>query len=179
MGSSLDQKTTRVSGSIWATRLEEKSVFGQFTKLTGLLLALLLLGGCARTPYQISLGVINEYPSPGEDINTYCTDALEASLVLQGIKVESGQIAPGKTTSVDLIVPEGANPGTLLITEAWCYRDGEEVGYALVEKPYEAPRIPAVDVLPPPTEGSSEIAGCVELTETRGVPICIVGDPYN
>ena len=161
------------------TSKEEKSVFGRSTKFVGLLLALSLLAGCVRTPYQISLGVINEYPSSGEDINTYCTDALEASLVLQGIKVESGQIAPGETISVDLIVPEGGEPGTVLTTAARCYRDGEEVGYALVEEPYEAPRIPAVDVLPPPTEGSSEIAGCVELTETRGVPICIVGDPYN
>ena len=154
-------------------------MFGRFIKFAGLILVLSLFGGCARTPYSISLGVRNIHPSVTEDANTYCTDGLEASLTLQGIEVESGRIAPGETISVDLIIPEGAHPGTVLTTVARCYREGQEVGYALVERPYQAPHIPIVGVRPPPIEGSSEISGCVEPTEARGVPICIKGDPYD
>lgn len=154
-------------------------MFGQFTKFAGLLLALSLLGGCARTPYLISLGVINDYPDGTVGANTYCTDYLEAKLTLKGIKVESGPIAPDETISVDLIVPEGGEPGTLLITEARCYRDGEEVGYALVEKPYRAPHIPVVGILAPPTKDHTGDSTCTELTEARGVHICIEGDPYD
>ena len=141
---------------------------GQFIKFTGLFLALLLLGGCVRTPSRLILGVVNDYPpSVLEGPDTYCNDALEASLTLQGIKVESGLINPGETISTGLIVPQGAGPGTVLITEARCYRDGEEVGYALVEKSYRAPRIPTVSVLAPSSEGTSDF-DCVELTEARG-----------
>ena len=153
-------------------------MFGQFTRLMGLLLALSLLEGCSYTPYQITLGVTNRYADGTEGPNTYCTDGLEASLELQGVKVETGLLAPDESRAVDLIVPEGANPGTLLITEARCYRNGEEVGYALVEKPYRSPQIPIVSVVPPPAEGDTNDPTCVELTEARGVPLCIEGDPY-
>ena len=173
------RKIRQAFGSIWETHSVEKSVSGRFTKLTGLLLALSLLVGCSYTPYRIDFGVINNYPSAQEGANTYCTDGLEASLSLQDVKVESGLIASGKSGGAMLIVPEGANPGTLLTTEARCYREGEEVGYAFVEKSYRSPRIPIVDVFPPPAEGPSEITNCVEPTEARGVPICIKGDPYS
>ena len=155
----------------------EKSVFGPFTKLAGLLLVLSLLGGCSYTPYRLILGVTNHYQSGQED--TYCTDGLEASLELQGVKVETGLLAPDESRAVDLIVLEGANPGTLLITEARCYRDGEEIGYALVEKPYRSPDIPIVSVVPPPAEGPNEYLGCTQPTVARGVELCIEGDPYS
>ena len=154
-------------------------MFGRFTKLAGLLLALSLLGGCVRTPSSIFLGVTNDYPSGTVGADTYCTDGLEASLTLQNLKVESGLIAPDESGGVDLIVPEGVNPGTLLITEAWCYRDGEEAGYVLVEKPYRASNIPTVGVIPPPAEGPLDYASCTTPTETRGVPICIESQLYK
>ena len=165
--------------STWGTHSVEKSVFGQFSKLAGLFLALSLLAGCSHTPYLISLGVTNRYADGTEGPNTFCTDGLEASLELQSVKVETGLLAPDEGRGVDLIVPEGANPGTLLITEARCYREGEEVGYALVEKPYRSPDIPAVDVVPPPAEGPNESFGCTQPTEARGVKLCVKSDLYN
>ena len=152
-------------------------MFGRFTKLAGLLLALSLLGGCVRTPYSIFLGVTNDYPSEGA--GTYCTDGLEASLTLQNLKVESGLIAPDESGGANLIVPEGANPGTLLVTEARCYRDGEEVGYALVEKPYRASNIPTVGIIPPPAEGPLDYVTCSEPLEATGVPICVSSSLYG
>lgn len=149
-------------------------MFGQFIR-AGLFALLLLLSGCTATPYVISLGIDNNFAGEG----TFCTDGLEGSLVLQGARVESGLIAPDETISVDLITPEGASPGTVMTTEARCYRDGEEVGYARVERPYRSGNIPTVDVLPSTDGNELDYPPCVELTETRGVPICIVSQLYR
>ena len=141
----------------------------------GLFALFLFLGGCTTTPYSIPFGVNNDYIGRG----TFCTDGLEASLVLQGAKVESGLVAPGETFGRDLITPEGASPGTVMTTEAWCYRDGEEVGYVQIERPYRSSNIPTIGVLPPPAEGELSNSSCVDPTEARGVPICVISRLYE
>lgn len=141
----------------------------------GLFALLLLLGGCTHTPYIIYFGVINDYIGRG----TFCTDGLEGNFVLQGAKIESGLIAPGESIGIDLITPEGASPGTVMTTEAWCYRDGEEVGYIRIERPYRYSSIPLVDVFPSSAEGELDYPLCTEPTEARGVPICVDSQLYD
>ena len=135
----------------------------------------LLLSGCTVTPERILLGVDNDYIGRG----TLCTGGLEASLTLQGARVESGVIAPGETISVDLITPEGAAPGTIMTTEARCYEGDEEIGYIKIEEPYKASSIPTVDIIAPPAEGEANNISCAEPTEAQGVTICVESQLYR
>ena len=136
---------------------------------------LLLLGGCTGTLRFISLSVDNSYLGRG----TLCTDGLEASLVLQDARVESGLVAPGEIIDEHLSPPRGASPGTVMTTEASCYQGGEEVGYIRVEKPHNSSDAPIVNILPSPADGELDYPSCVEPTEARGVPICIVSQLYR
>ena len=144
------------------------------SRLTLAFLIFSVLGGCAVAPSEISLGIANRY-----DEDTYCTDGLEASLELEGNRVETGLLAPEESGGDDLFVPEGAGPGAILKTEARCYRDGQEVGYVLVEKPYRADNIPTVNIIPPPAEGSNDYIGCTQPTEARGVKLCVSSSLYG
>jgi hypothetical protein len=88
----------------------------------------------------------------------------------------------GESASVGFLMPESAPPGSVMTTEAWCYGEsGEEVAYARLARPYRRPNIPIVHVTAPNSTHPFEFdaSSCLELTEQRGLIICMTSELYQ
>ena len=126
-------------------------------------------------PTFIFFDVINDAvgTNPSSEAETYCNDELRATLVWGGKQVEVTS-APGE--SLGDRINDGYGDVTV---EAWCVRDGEEVGYARLQRTIGSAPVPEILVFPPAKDRKlRDDTFCETPDEHRGVPICVMSHMF-
>ena len=150
-------------------------MFGQFTTNAIIAFTFMLVLAACTGPALIILSVVNSIDTgvEGGGSETYCSDSLRATLTWGEQQVEVAAL-PGEGLDKDLYTGSGD-----VTIEAWCYREGSEVGYVQLRRGVGSAPVPDVIVIPPGESGELlDDTYCETPDTSRGVPLCVFSDLF-